>query len=101
MRLGLHVVVLILRDDAYGMIKWKQASMGLKNFGLEYGNPDFVKYANSYGAIGPRVTSADTLRTMLQTAHETPGVHIVEVPVDYADNDRILNREIQERSTLV
>ena len=100
-RLGLHIVVLILRDDAYGMIKWKQASMGLKNFGLEYGNPDFVKYADSYGAVGHRVTSIDTLRSTLQTAHEAPGVHVVEVPVDYADNDAILNREIQERSALV
>ena len=100
-RLGLHVVVLILRDDAYGMIQWKQAHMGLKNFGLEYGNPDFVKYADSYGAVGHRVTSADMLRSTLQTAHEVPGVHVVEVPVDYTDNDRILNRQIQERSALV
>ena len=99
-RLGLHIVVLILRDDAYGMIKWKQASMGLKNFGLDYGNPDFVKYADSYGAVGRRVTSASTLRSTLQTAYEVPGVHVVEVLVDYADNDRILNREIQERSAL-
>ncbi len=100
-RLGLHVVVLVLRDDAYGMIQWKQASMGFKNFGLDYGNPDFVKYAESYGAVGHRVASAEMLRDTLQTAHEAPGVHIVEIPVDYADNDRILNREIEERSAAV
>ena len=100
-RLGLHVVVLVLRDDAYGMIQWKQASMGFKNFGLDYGNPDFVKYAESYGAVGHRVASAEMLRDTLQAAHEAPGVHIVEVPVDYADNDRILNREIEERSAAV
>ncbi len=75
--------------------------MGLKNFGLEYGNPDFVKYADSYGAVGHRVTSVDTLRSTLQTAHEAPGVQVVEVPVDYADSDRILNRENRERSALV
>ena len=100
-RLGLHVVVLVLRDDAYGMIQWKQASMGFKNFGLDYGNPDFVKYAESYGAVGHRVARAEMLRDTLQAAHEAPGVHIVEVPVDYADNDRILNREIEERSAAV
>jgi len=100
-RLRLHIVVLILRDDAYGTIKWKQANMGLKNFGLDYANPDFVKYAESYGAVGHQVTSADTLRRMLQTAHEDTGVHIVEVPVDYSENDRILNRDIQEQSALV
>ena len=53
--------MLILRDNAYGMIKWKQAHMGFKSFGLDYGNPDFVKYAESYGAKGHRVTSADEL----------------------------------------
>ena len=100
-RLGLHLVVLILRDDAYGMIKWKQAKMGLNDFGLDYGNPDFVKYAESYGASGHRVTSAEGLRSTLQDAVEGQGVHVVEVPVDYSDNDRILNREIQERSALV
>jgi acetolactate synthase-1/2/3 large subunit len=100
-RLELHLVVLILRDDAYGMIKWKQANMGLKNFGLDYGNPDFVKYAESYGAVGHRVTDAADVRSTLQSAHQEPGVHVVEVAVDYSDNDRILNREIQERSALV
>ena len=100
-RLGLHVVVLVLRDDGYGMIKWKQASMGLQDFGLDYGNPDFVKYAESYGAVGHRVTSADRLRGTLQAAHDVPGVHIVEVPVDYSENDRILNREIQARSASI
>ena len=50
-RLGLHIVVVILRDNAYGMIKWKQANMGLKDYGLDYGNPDFVKYAEAYGCL--------------------------------------------------
>ena len=64
-RLKLDLVVLILRDDAYGMIKWKQANMGLEDFGLDYGNPDFVKYAESYGAHGHRVTSAAELLPLL------------------------------------
>jgi len=49
-RLKMDLVVLVLRDNAYGMIKWKQENMGLKDFGLDYGNPDFVAYAESYGA---------------------------------------------------
>ena len=100
-RLGLHIVVVVLRDDAYGMIKWKQANMGLKDFGLDYGNPDFVKYAESYGAQGHRVTSAANLLTTMQNCHERPGVHLIEVPVDYSENDRILNHEIQERSAAI
>ena len=100
-RLGLHLVVLVLRDDAYGMIKWKQAQLGLKDFGLDYGNPDFVRYAESYGAAGHRAASAAALRPLIETAHAGAGVHLIEVPVDYTDNDPILNREIQERSARV
>ena len=47
-RLKLNLVVLVLRDNSYGMIRWKQYSMGLPDFGLQYGNPDFPKYAESY-----------------------------------------------------
>jgi len=98
-RLGMQLVVLILRDDAYGMIKWKQTHMGFQPFGLDYGNPDFVKYAESYGAHGHRVQSTDQLLPLLQKCHESEGVHLIDVPVDYSENDRILNREIRELSS--
>ena len=100
-RLKMNLVVLILRDDAYGMIKWKQANMGLAPFGLDYGNPDFVKYAESYGARGYRVASADELLPLLRECNESAGVHLIEIPVDYSENDRILNREIKELSAKV
>ena len=100
-RLEMNLIVLILRDDAYGMIKWKQANMGFDNFGLDYGNPDFVKYANSYGAVGHRVERAQELAPLITECHLQPGVHVIDVPVDYSENDRILNQEIQERSRLV
>jgi acetolactate synthase-1/2/3 large subunit len=97
-RLNMNLVVLILRDDAYGMIKWKQLNYGFENFGLDYGNPDFVKYAEAYGAQGHRVESADALLPLLEHCHSTPGVHLVDCPIDYSDNDRILNKEIQQRA---
>ena len=97
-RLGLDLVVLILRDDAYGMIRWKQAGMGFPDFGLTYGNPDFVKYAESYGAAGHRVSSTDRLTTLLKEQLENPGVHVVEVPVDYSENERVLIEELQAKS---
>ncbi len=100
-RLGLNLVVLILRDNAYGMIKWKQAHMGFENFGLDCGNPDFVKYAESYGAHGHRVEAADQLAPLITKCHDEPGVHVIDVPVDYSENDRILNHEIQELSQQV
>ena len=97
-RLGLDLVVLILKDDAYGMIKWKQANMGFDDFGLDYGNPDFVQYANSYGASGHRLESAASLIPLIEECFNTAGVHLIEVPVDYSDNDRILNSDIKEQS---
>lgn len=97
-RLGMNVVVVVLRDDAYGMIKWKQANMGFANWGLDYGNPDFVKYAESYGAKGHRVTATAEFAPLLNQCHQEGGVHLIDLPVDYSDNDRILNREIRELS---
>ena len=97
-RLNLHIVIVILRDDAYGMIKWKQSNMKFQSFGLDYGNPDFVKYAESYGAKGWRVESADELLPMVKNCLKDPAVHIIDVPVDYSLNDRTLNFTIKELS---
>jgi len=97
-RLGLDLVVMVLRDDSYGMIRWKQAHMEFADWGLEFGNPDFVKYAEAYGASGHRPESAEALVPMLERCFEAGGVHLVEVPVDYSDNDRILNHEIAVRA---
>lgn len=97
-RLGLNLTVLILNDGSYGMIRWKQANMGFEDWGLTYGNPDFVKYAEAYGATGHRVESAAHLPLLLRRTLSEPGVHLIDCPVDYSDNDRILNREIKELS---
>jgi acetolactate synthase-1/2/3 large subunit len=97
-RLGLNVTVLILRDDAYGMIKWKQAGMGFPAFGLNFGNPDFVRYAEAYGATGHRVSASGELPGMLVACREAGGVHVIDAPVDYSENDRMLNHEIKELS---
>ena len=97
-RLKLDLIILVLCDRAYGMIKWKQTNMGFDNFGLEFNNPDFVMYAQSYGAQGHRLESCEAFLPLLEECFATPGVHLIEVPIDYSDNDRILNREIKEKS---
>jgi acetolactate synthase-1/2/3 large subunit len=97
-RLKLNLTVLILNDSSYGMIRWKQANMGFADWGLTYGNPDFVKYAEAYGANGHRVDSAAGLPDLLAHCRDTPGVHLIDCPVDYAENDRILNHEIKQLS---
>ncbi|MBH3403426.1 acetolactate synthase large subunit [Pseudomonas glycinae] len=100
-RLNMHITVVILRDDGYGMISWKQANRGFTDFSLKYGNPDFVKYAQAYGASGHRVKSADHLLPLLEHCIKTPGVHVIDCPVDYSQNDRILNDELRARSMAV
>jgi len=97
-RLRLHIVVLILRDDGYGMIKWKQAQQGFEAYGLDFGNPDFVKYAESYGASGHRIESADELLPMLKQCLKEPGQHVIDIPVDYSENTKILSQEIKDLS---
>jgi acetolactate synthase-1/2/3 large subunit len=97
-RLKLNLTVLVLNDGGYGMIRWKQADMGFADFGLTYGNPDFVAYARSYGAEGFRIDSAASLPKVLRVCLETPGVNLIDCPVDYSENDAVLNRQIKQLS---
>jgi acetolactate synthase-1/2/3 large subunit len=91
-RLRLDLVILILEDHAYGMIRWKQATDGFADWGMTFGNPDFVKYAEAYGAKGWRTQAAADLVPMLEAAFESGGVHIVVAAVDYSENARVLSR---------
>jgi acetolactate synthase I/II/III large subunit len=92
-RLKLNVVVLLLQDNAYGMIRWKQQADGFPDFGMTSGNPDFA--AKAYGAKGSRVETADGLIPALQAAFDEGGVHIVAAPIDYTENTRVLIEELQ------
>jgi acetolactate synthase-1/2/3 large subunit len=97
-RLGLNLVVVILNDNAYGMIRWKQAVDNFPDFGMTFGNPDFVRYAEAYGAKGSRVTSVEELVPTLEAAFKGGGVHLVECPIDYSENTRVLVEELRNRS---
>lgn len=90
-RLGLNLTVIILNDSAYGMIKWKQEDLALDDFGLDYKNPDFVQYAQSYGANGYRAESDAHFQEILKTCLHKDGVHLIDLPVDYSLNHEILN----------
>ncbi len=100
-RLGLDLVVLIIRDDSYGMIRWKQAHAEFPDWGLEFGNPDFVQYAESYGASGHRVAAVEDFLPTLEQCYQDGGVHLVEVPVDYSENKRVLIDELAQRVCLL
>jgi acetolactate synthase-1/2/3 large subunit len=97
-RLGLPVVILLLNDNGFGFIKWKQQAQGFADFALDLGNPDFVRYAESYGARGLRVAAAGQLRPLLeeafQDARQRGGPVLVECPIDYSENVQVWNREL-------
>ena len=95
-RLNMDIVVMVLNDSGYGMIKWKQSGMGFENYGLDFGNPDFVKYAESYGANGHRIKETGQLASKLEECLDTPGVHLVDVPVDYSENEKVLIEELKK-----
>lgn len=96
-RLGLNLVVLVLNDGAYGMIRWKQAVDKFPDYGMTFGNPDFVAYARAYGAKGSRVTSAEALVPTLEAAFKGGGVHLVDCPIDYSENTRVLVEELRNK----
>jgi acetolactate synthase-1/2/3 large subunit len=95
-RLKLNLVVLILDDNGYGMIRWKQAVDQFPDWGLTFGNPDFVKYAEAYGAKGSRVAATEDLVPALEAAF-AGGVQVVTVPIDYSENMRVLVDELKNR----
>ena len=93
-RLKVNLTVLILHDNAYGMIKWKQQAMGFEEFGLDFKNPDFITYAESFGATGHRIQKTQDFQPVLSDCLEKPGVHVIDVPIDYSENDRFLTHEL-------
>ncbi len=91
-RLALALVILVWRDDGYGLIRWKQE----KRFGTShycaFGNPDVVTLAEAFGAKGFRVKKGDDLQSILSAALAHPGVAIIDCPVDYSENLRLTQK---------
>jgi acetolactate synthase-1/2/3 large subunit len=88
----LPITVLIWEDRAYGLIEWKMDLEMGHDSNVEFGNPDFVKYAESFGARGYRVESADDLLPTLRQALQEDTVSVVTVPVDYSENLRLTSK---------
>lgn len=91
-RLELPLVVLVWRDDGYGVIRWKQQVRFGRTSSVEFGNPDFVRYANSFGAVGYRVTQPSELRPILVEALNSKVPAVIDCPVDYKENLRLTER---------
>jgi acetolactate synthase-1/2/3 large subunit len=97
-RRKLNLVILVVVDNAFGMIRWKQAVDHFTDFGMTFGNPDFALYAQAYGAQGHHVTAIGDLAPTLEAAFRAGGVHLVAVPIDYSENRRVLVDELRDRS---
>ncbi|MBI4117606.1 MAG: acetolactate synthase large subunit [Parcubacteria group bacterium] len=95
-RMNMDIVVLIVRDDGYGMISWKQEGMGLQRFGLDFQNPDFVKLAESFGASGYRAESVKDIEKLLKQCLSSKGVHVIEVRIDYSGNERYFGQDLKD-----
>jgi acetolactate synthase-1/2/3 large subunit len=88
-RVGAAITVVVWRDDGYGLIDWKQRNAFGRPFAVEFGNPDLVAYAESFGIPGFRPETADALYPTLMRALEVEGPAVVDVPIDYAENVRL------------
>ncbi|TRV52075.1 MAG: acetolactate synthase large subunit [Microcystis panniformis Mp_MB_F_20051200_S9] len=89
LRVGTPFVTLIFNDGGYGLIEWKQFNhFGTSSF-IKFGNPDFVKFAESMGLKGYRVESAQDLIPILEDAFRQDVPTVIDVPVDYGENLRL------------
>lgn len=94
-RYGIPVVVLILNDNAFGFIKWGQKKMNFEDFGLDYGNPDFSLFAESFGAAGFKIREGDDLAEVLERAFSLNKVTVIECPIDYSVNYETFSIELR------
>lgn len=94
LRHDIHIVVLVLNDNGFGFVKWEQQAKGFAAFGLDYGNPDFARYAESFGAIGMKLREGDDLSTLLKKAFDAKKTVVIECPVDYSVNYETFSREL-------
>lgn len=92
MRMHVPIVILIWNDCSYGLIEWKQMNIYGRQTNVKFTNPDFVKYADSFGAKGYRVERAEDLLPILRTALADNTVSIIDCPVDYRENLKLTEK---------
>lgn len=92
MRMKVPIVILIWNDCSYGLIEWKQMNIYGRHTNVQFTNPDFVKYADSFGAKGYRVERAEDLLPILKTALADDTVSIIDCPVDYQENLKLTEK---------
>ena len=92
LRMGTPIIILIWTDSQYGLIQWHQLRCFGRESHIDFKNPDFVKYAESFGAKGYRVESAGDLVPMLRKAIADDTVVVIDCPVDYSENLKLTEK---------
>ena len=92
MRIGTPIIIIIWNDNSYGLIEWKQMNSFGRLSSVRFNNPDFVKYAQSFGADGYRVECASELFPILKEAMTQQTVSIIDCPVDYSENLKLTQK---------
>jgi len=92
MRVGTPIIILIWTDSKYGLIEWHQLKKYGRSSYINFNNPDFVKYAESFGAKGYRVESAQDLLPILKQAVKDDTVVIIDCAVDYRENMKLTEK---------
>ena len=83
------IIILVWNDSKYGLIKWHQDRRFGRDTQIDFTNPDFVKYAESFGAKGYRVESANDLIPTIEKAIADDTVVLIDCPVDYSENMKL------------
>jgi acetolactate synthase-1/2/3 large subunit len=86
------IIILIWNDNGYGLIEWKQLAQFGRKSHVDFGNPDFVKLAESFGAKGYRVEKTDDLLPIIRKAMRENAVTIIDCPVDYRENLKLTEK---------
>ena len=91
-RLSVKLTMMIWEDHAYGLIAWKQQSHFGRHTDLSFGNPDWLKLADSFGWNGHHVADSENLAAVLQTALDEDGPSLIVIPIDYRENDLLTKK---------
>ncbi|MBT4192774.1 MAG: acetolactate synthase large subunit [Gammaproteobacteria bacterium] len=92
LRYQIPIIILIWTDSEYGLIKWHQLRRFGRDTNISFSNPDFVKYAESFGAKGYRIEKAEDLILTIKKAKDDNTVVIIDCPVDYSENMKLTEK---------
>jgi len=88
-RMKLNIAIVVFNDSSYNLIKWKSMKKFGASYGVDFTNPDFIKVAEGFGAVGLRLKTAEDFETILRDALTKDVPVIIDVPIDYSDNELI------------